>query len=100
MQLLYLPSAENLATSNSAFVRFLPRDVALSREPLEKLSVRNQLHGTVRELVTLADRSFVAIDIGQFLWSEIMTEAARELDIRAGQPITCLIKAAAIEILQ
>jgi len=99
-QLLHLPSAKSLCDGGTALVRFLPHDVALSREPILSVSIRNQLHGVVRELVPLADRSFVAIDVGQFLWAEVTNESVRELNVQAGQSITCLVKTAAIEILE
>src|SRR5262249_55306815 len=49
-QQLHLPSPATEPTS-TFYVRFLPSDVTLSRAPVAGISIRNQLHGTVRELV-------------------------------------------------
>jgi molybdate transport system ATP-binding protein len=81
-------------------VHFLPRDVTLSRGSLEGVSVRNQLPGTVREVVSVGESCFVAVDIGQFLWAEVTPEAARELELRAGAPVTCFIKTSAFQVLE
>jgi molybdate transport system ATP-binding protein len=91
-QVLHLPAA-------GAQVQFLPRDVVLAREPVPGISVRNQLAGQVRELVRLDERVFVSIDIGQFLWAEVTSEAIRELDLQPGQPIHCLVKTTALRMI-
>lgn len=99
-QLLHLPADPALAAGGCLYAKFLPRDVSLSRQPVAGLSVRNQLQGRVREVVTVQGRTLVAVDVGQFLWSEITAEAAAELGIASGMTITCLIKTAAIELLR
>ncbi len=70
--------------------------MALSRRDVAGLSVRNQLHGHVREIIMLPDRAYVAVDIGQFLWAEATPEAVRELELVPGAAVTCLIKSTAV----
>jgi molybdate transport system ATP-binding protein len=98
-QALHLPATAAPADGSNVYVQFAAHDVALGRTPVEGLSVRNQLRGQVRELVELPDRTFVAVDVGQFLWAEITPEAVRELDIRPGTVIICLVKTSVIEVL-
>jgi molybdate transport system ATP-binding protein len=98
-QVLHLPGPAAAADGSTQYVQFAAPDVALSRSPIEGLSVRNQLRGQVREVVELPDRAFVAVDVGQFLWAEITSAALRELDIRPGVVIICLIKTTAMEVL-
>ena len=45
------------------------------------------------------DRTFVAIDVGQFLWAEVTPEAVRELNIQPGSAVTCHVKTSALQIL-
>jgi len=98
-QPVYLPPAGPLPPGGTVSVQFLPQDVILSREPVAGLSVRNQLAGQVREVVTAADRTFVAVDVGQFLWAEVTPEAGRELGLRPGKAVFCLVKASAVRVV-
>jgi molybdate transport system ATP-binding protein len=97
-QLLQLPAGP--AAEDCAYVQFLPRDVILSNADVAGLSVRNHLHGRIREVVALPDRTFVAVDVGQFLWAEVTVEAARELGVRPDQPVVCLIKTSAMHVVK
>ncbi len=98
-QTLHLPATASAYAGGQVHVQFLPHDVTLAAGPVAGLSVRNQLQGRVRELLALADRTFVAVDVGQFLWAEITPEALTELKIEPGQTVACLIKTSAIEIV-
>lgn len=83
----------------TAYVRCLPHDVALARDRLPPISMRNQLCGRVRDIVKLngSSRVYVGVDVGTLLWSEITAAALDELGLDVGQPVTCLLKAAAAE---
>jgi molybdate transport system ATP-binding protein len=95
-QRLQLPAGGGYRAGASLSVQFLPQDVTLSRAAVTGLSVRNRLRGMVREVVALPERTFVAVDVGQFLWAEVTADAVRELGVRPGEEITCLIKASAV----
>ncbi len=82
--------------SNSAvprFVQFAPSDVILARQEVAGLSVRNQLRGKVCRIVPAGQALFVAVDIGQILWSEVTSQAAAELQLQSGAEVICLVKA-------
>jgi molybdopterin-binding protein len=99
-QVLHLPADAALAAGQCVHVQFLTRDVVLAADQVGGVSARNRLHGRVRELVALADRTFVAIDVGQFLWAEVTPEAVQELRIVPDKVITCLIKASAVTLVR
>lgn len=82
------------------YVRFSARDVILSRTPIEGVSARHQLRGQVCEVVAQPDRLYVAIDVGQFCWAELTPEAGRDLEIRPGLEVTCVIKARAVHSVE
>jgi molybdate transport system ATP-binding protein len=97
-QRLHIPGLPSHQIGASTFVQFYPRDVLLSTGPITgALSARNRLQGQVRELLVLPDKTFVTIDVGQFFWAEVTPEAARELGLRAGVSVTCLIKTSALQ---
>ena len=59
-----------------------------------KLSARNQLTGTVTGIEGGAAIANVSIDVnGQRLVASITLEAARELGLEDGKPVTAVIKA-------
>jgi molybdopterin-binding protein len=98
-QQLHLPSPATEPT-RTFYVRFLPSDVTLSRAPVAGISIRNQLRGTVCELVRKEQDVFVQIDVGQPIWAEITAASASELGLAVGSQVTCLIKATALHIVR
>jgi molybdopterin-binding protein len=59
-----------------------------------KLSARNQLAGTVTSVNEGAAIANVELDVGgQRLVASITVEAARELGLREGAPVTAIVKA-------
>ncbi|MGE5612458.1 MAG: molybdenum ABC transporter ATP-binding protein [Bacillota bacterium] len=98
LQPLYLPGELELE-GPVAYVRFMPKDVTLGQGDVAGVSTRNRLRGTVREIITVDHKAFVAIDVGQFLWAEVTLDAVRELGLRAGGDVVCLIKASVIQVV-
>lgn len=74
------------------YLQCWPNEVTLAEHDVSGLSVRNHLHGEVRQVIPLEDRTFVAVDVGQIIWAEITREAARELNLAIGREVYCLIK--------
>ncbi len=97
-QSIFLPIV-NLPSASPSFIQFRPADVILSRQDVSGLSVRNHLHGRVRQILTLDAAVFVAIDIGQVLWAEITRQAADELELKLGCDLTCLLKAHSLRLV-
>jgi molybdate transport system ATP-binding protein len=95
---LHLPAGEYQA-GGSVFVQFLPHDVILSGEPTVPLSARNRLHGTVRQVLESAGRTFVAVDVGQILWAEVTPAAVAEMELRPEKAVVCLVKTSAVEVV-
>jgi molybdate transport system regulatory protein len=60
-----------------------------------RLSTRNQLTGTVATIKPGAVMTVVTVDLdgGQHVTSSITKDAAEELGIKVGMPITVLVKA-------
>lgn len=97
-QQLHLPRLES-PPAMPIFVQFAPSEVTLSRDDVSGLSARNHLRGQVRQVVELPDSIFVAIDVGQLLWSEVTRAAALELQARPGATLTCLVKTQSLRVL-
>ncbi|MEM9412678.1 MAG: TOBE domain-containing protein, partial [Planctomycetota bacterium] len=96
-QELHIP--EIVEAKDKLFLQFTPRDVTLSKNDVSGLSSRNHLNGTIRQIVSMPQREFVAIDIGQIIWAEVTSQSVAELDLRVGNSVFCLIKSQSIEVI-
>jgi molybdate transport system ATP-binding protein len=81
------------------FVQVSPESVLLSRGDLQGVSARNHLRGTVRTILDIAGTCFVAVDVGQIIWAEVTPAAVKELDLRTGTTIFCLVKTHSLRVL-
>jgi molybdate transport system ATP-binding protein len=91
-QVLHLPPGDGSAAL-PRFVQFSPTDVILARQEVAGLSVRNRLRGKVCRIIPVHHALFVAVDIGQIIWSEVTPQAAAELELQPGLEVLCLVKA-------
>jgi len=80
-------------------VRIHSRDVALAVGEPGRLSFRNRLPATVREInASGADTITIVLDVGGSpLLARITMDAVADLDLRVGTPVTALMKAVAVE---
>ena len=84
----------------SVFVEFAASDVMLASGNTEGLSARNRLPAVVTDLVLRTGRVFVALEMGgQRLWAEVTTHAVEDLGLVIGSNVTCLIKSAALRVV-
>jgi molybdate transport system ATP-binding protein len=100
-QVVHLPETdEPVPAAGPCYVQFPPQAVTLSIEPVsEGLSARNRLTGTVHRLINHAGRVLVVVDVGLPIWAEVTPDAVTSLGLRAGLPVTCLIKTTAMQII-
>jgi molybdopterin-binding protein len=70
------------------------------RTNMLKLSARNQIPGTVKEVKTGATTTHVRIEVspGLVLTASITNEAAEELGLKVGMPATAVIKASDVMV--
>lgn len=73
-------------------------DIAVASAPVERISVRNQIEGTVRRHTDWEGRSIVEIDAGLPLLVELSTGSFRRLGLASGARAWCLIKATGIRV--
>lgn len=100
-QRFYLGDAPEGAAT--VWVRFGAEDVALSVGDAPRLSMRNHLKGRVCEMVPIdgGRRLFIGIDVGgQRVWSQITEDARGELGLEFDAEVVCLVKAAAVRIVE
>src|SRR5690606_3309450 len=74
-------------------------DVILLRGPAGPSSVRNRLSARVVQITPEGPLVRVALDCGFPLMALVTRPACEELDLRAGEPITALVKATAVHLI-
>jgi len=79
-------------------LQILARDVILATERPRALSVRNALQGRLGALIDEEDGALLAVvEVGgSRLLARITRAAAEELELKAGQPVWALVKAASL----
>ncbi|MGW2721286.1 TOBE domain-containing protein [Streptomyces sp. NPDC001492] len=96
-----LESAEELGLAAGTAVRALVKstEIALATAPVEGLSIRNQLPGTVTGVTTGGAMASVkvAVDGGE-LTSAITKDAVTDLALTTGTPVVALIKSTEISL--
>ena len=87
----------DLAPGSAVRARIPADHVILALGPVEGLSVRNQVAGSILSLTPAGGLVDVAVDVGVPLHAELTLDACRELGLAPGKPVTVLIKSAAID---
>ena len=94
-------AAEDLRLSPGTAVRALMKstEVSLATAPVEGLSIRNQLPGTVTDLAAGDAMASVRVTVeGGELTAAITREAAEDLGLAPGIPVVALIKATEVSL--
>ncbi|MBB4716619.1 molybdate transport system regulatory protein [Streptomyces luteogriseus] len=94
-------AAEDLRLTPGTAVRALMKstEVSLATAPVEGLSIRNQLRGTVTDLAAGDAMASVRVTVeGGELTAAITREAAEDLALSPGLPVVALIKATEVSL--
>ncbi|KUM99269.1 adenylate kinase [Streptomyces yokosukanensis] len=96
-----LDAVRDLGLSEGATVRALVKstEVSLATAPIDRVSIRNQLPGTVTGIASGAAMATVRISIdGGSVTSAITKESATDLGLSTGSPVVALIKSTEVAL--
>ncbi|MER7839099.1 TOBE domain-containing protein [Streptomyces sp. NPDC096040] len=96
-----LEAVEDLGLAEGSAVRAMMKstEVALATGPVEGLSIRNQLPGTVSDIATGGAMATVKVVVdGGELTSAITKDAVADLGLTAGSPVVALIKSTEVSL--
>ena len=96
---LTLPLRPHLRIGSQAQVSICSNDIALSRHYINGISIQNQIKGQICALIPNGESLIVQVDCGATLLADITPGACRDLDLKEGDDIHCLIKTRAINYL-
>ncbi|MFG2606622.1 molybdopterin-binding protein [Streptomyces sp. NPDC048514] len=94
-------AVKELGLAEGSAVRTLVKatEVALAIGPVEGLSIRNRLSGTVREVAAGAAMATVRVSVqGAELTAAITKDAATDLGLTAGSAVTALFKSTEVSL--
>ena len=96
-----LEAVEDLGLTTGSAVRALIKstEVSLATGPVNGVSIRNQLPGTVTDVTTGGAMARVKVEVaGGELTSAITKDAVGELGLATGSPVVALIKATEVSL--
>ena len=77
-----------------------PEDIALVRQTVPDISIRNQIQGVIETIVISDHKALCIVDVGIRLLVELTPNAVHGLDLKKGQSIWCLFKSQALSFLE
>ncbi|MFI6347229.1 molybdopterin-binding protein [Streptomyces sp. NPDC050560] len=90
-----------LAAGSAVRVLVKATEVALATGPLEGISIRNQLPGTVTALAEGGAMASVGVAVeGAALTAVITLDAARDLGLAVGVPVVALVKSTEVSLAE
>ncbi|HUJ74626.1 MAG TPA: molybdenum ABC transporter ATP-binding protein [bacterium] len=93
-----LAASLDLPPGTPVNVHIRARDVALSLERPQAISISNILPGRVVQISSEAGpHAHVLVDVGGLLWARVMRKSVEELGLREGSQVFALIKAVAVD---
>ncbi|MEV5978426.1 TOBE domain-containing protein [Streptomyces sp. NPDC052114] len=94
-------SVKDLGLAEGSEVKILVKstEVSLATGPVQGLSIRNQLAGTVTDVATGGAMASVKIDVeGGALTAAITKDAVADLDLASGSSVVALIKSTEVSL--
>lgn len=98
VQALCQPSAEEMQTGKLAKVLIRPEDVSIALKPVDQISLRNQIEGTIKKIFTKDGFWFCLVDAGEKILVEITEASGKNMNLEPGKKVWCLFKSAALKI--
>jgi len=75
-----------------------PEDITLALHSIKDISIQNQLEGTIEKLITTENKVLCIIDHGFKLIAEVTLATKEKMNLKEGQKIWSLFKAAAVKM--
>lgn len=90
-----------VAARSGQHVRVVVRaaDIALATGQVTGISIQNQLHGQILQILQTQGRLVCEVDIGVPLLVEITEASLAQLKLKPGLPVWCLIKSVAVQVV-
>jgi len=75
-----------------------PEDITLALHEIKDISIQNQMEGIIIKLVETENKILCIVDHGFRLIAEVTLATREKMNLKEGQKIWCLFKAAAVKM--
>ena len=94
-------TAEYLKIGNEVFILFKETEVSIGKNLSGQISLRNQIHGTIKHIERGGVLSKIILDYqGMEIGSVITTRSADKLNLQIGDAVVALVKANEVSIME
>lgn len=98
VQALCQASVEKMRVGRKTKVLIRPEDVSIALQPIEAISLRNQIEGTIQKIFSKDGFWFCLVDAGEKILVEITELSGENMKLEPGKKVWCLFKSAALKI--
>lgn len=77
-----------------------PEDISISLQPVDQISLRNQIKGEIVRIFSRKGLSFCLVDAGEKVLVEITEASKQKMNLGSGTTVYCLFKSAALKIFE
>ncbi len=99
IQVLSEPFKGNIEVGNEIKVLIKPENIALAKEQVSNISVRNQIPGVIKKVFLKDGLAFCIVDIGENIIVEVTEASQKNMKLIQGEEVFCLFKSTAAKIL-
>jgi len=89
---------KEVAINQELKVLIKPESIALSKEPVQNISLRNQVEGIMKDVFLKDGLAFCVVDVGENIIVEVTEASQKSMCLEKGQRVYCLFKSASLKI--
>jgi molybdate transport system ATP-binding protein len=89
---------QNVKINSDLKVLIKPENIALAKQPVSGISLRNQIPGKIKKIFNRNGLAFCVVDVGEKIIVEITEASQINMDLKVGTVVYCLFKSAALKI--
>lgn len=75
-----------------------PENIALAKEPVQNISLRNQIKGTIKKVFVKNGLAYCVVDVGDNIIAEVTEASQKNMKLGPGETVYCLFKSAALRV--
>ena len=98
IQVLNQAFKDSVHVNQNVKVLIKPENIALAKDPVSNISLRNQIPGIIKKIFLKDGLAFCIVDIGENIIVEVTEASQKNMQLNPGEKVFCLFKSAALKI--
>ena len=75
-----------------------PENIALAKQPVSTISLRNQIKGTIKRVFVKNGLAYCVVDVGENIIAEVTEASQKNMSLAPGEKVYCLFKSVALKV--